>query len=146
LIVLNDHFRRALEDCDIALARKIWAHAMPHLPQPKDDAQALVMLHHARTQASSIAFKLRAYSHAWLCERGYPSGLPDELRPRAERIYPRIASVVGIATRTRSDLALAVRTAMSGAVMEAVEDRRIDDAPFVRSRMSEARAKVLRGA
>jgi hypothetical protein len=70
----------------------------------ESDAEALVTLHHARTQAESIALKLRAWSHRWLLEHGYPSGLPDHLKPSAERIYPRVVEGVGISVNFRSPI------------------------------------------
>ena len=105
------------------------------------------MLHHARTQAASMPLNLRAYSHRWLLDHGYPSGLPDELKPRAERIYPRVASAVGISVNVRSafmkPVAEALRGAMSDAVMDAYADGKTDPA-FVSARMREAREKIMR--
>jgi len=63
----------------------MWAGIFPNEPQPQDDAATLATLHYARTLANSVPFKLRAYSHRWLCERNLPSGLPDALKPKAER-------------------------------------------------------------
>lgn len=139
--------RRCLEAVDIAGIRKLWQHVSTHLPQPERDADALVAIHHARTQSQSIAFKLRAYSHRWLTDRGYPSGLPDELKPKAERIYPRIVEAVGISVNSKSQLfkpiMTLVRDAMSDAVEEAFADGRTEPA-FVSARMQEARVKTVR--
>jgi hypothetical protein len=102
-------------------------------------------IHMARTQTEAVRFKLRAYSHAWLMERGYPSLLPDELRPRAQRIYPVVASGVGIAVRSKyEEVKVAVEGAMRDAVLEAEAEGRLIDAPFVRARMSEARRVAIR--
>ena len=90
-----------------------------------------------------MQFRKRAYSHSWLRERFLPSQLPDELKPRAERMYPVVFGAVGISTKTRSPLALAVRGAMEDVVLEAYADKRTQPA-FLRGRMREARAKVLR--
>jgi len=141
-------FRRCLVDCDTVGIRKLWAHVSPHLPQPQDDDQALVTIHHARTQAQSLPLKLRAYSHRWLTERSLPSGLPDELKPSAERLYPRIVSAVGIAVkpfRQSADHAKALQGAMSDAVADAYADGR-QEPEFVKARMREARDKFLRSA
>lgn len=138
--------RRCLEDCDVAGARKLWAQVAPHLPQPRNDAEALIALHHARTAANSIAFRLRAYSHRWLLDHGYPSGLPDELRPKAERMYPVIADGVGIACRASAlmmPIAHLIRGRMSDAVMDAYADGRKEPA-FVKNRMMQARDKAKR--
>jgi hypothetical protein len=145
--MLHEHFREALETLDVELARKIWAHAKPGMPQPRTDAEALMALHVARTAASSVTFRARAYSHAWLAERGLPSQLPDELKPKAERLYPRIVDAVGIAVRAISEehkpIARMIERAMSDAVADcyANGDR---DPQIVKARMREARANVSR--
>lgn len=140
--------RRCLEECDVRGARALWAKLSPHLPQPESDEQALVVLHHARTQAGSIAFRHRAYSHAWLSERGLPSGLPDRLKPRAERLYSRIVSAIGIAVKAtaewRKPAAAIIQRAMSDAVEDAYAEGRTDP-EFVRARMGEARRRAARG-
>lgn len=140
-------FRTALEDLDVALMRKLWAHVQPNMPQPKTDAGTLVALHHARTQARSVEFDKRAYSHAWLVERGYPSGLPEHLKPRAHRTYPVVAKAVGISVSSRSPLMKPlvgeVRAAMERSVLESFADGRQDDTDFVKSRMMEARDRTI---
>lgn len=84
------------------------------------------MMHHARTQTESLPLRPRAYSHRWLVERGLSSGLPDELRPRAERMYPVIADAVGIAvgssSRRHREEAKAIEGAMSTKVKEMYAD------------------------
>lgn len=135
-------FRRCLEECDLSGARRIMAHVMPHLKLPKTDAETLMTIHTARTASNSIAFRLRAYSHRWLLDHGLTSQLPDELKPRAERIYPAVSPAVGIAVGFNSpDLrpaGILIRGAMSDAVMDCYEDGRIFDSPFVKERMNEA--------
>lgn len=109
------------------------------------------MLHRARTTASSIPVHLRLYSHAWLEERGLPSGLPDELRPPMERVFPVIKSAVGVAVKTlstdpeRIERAKAVQHAMAEAGGEAM-DSGITDPKRVSKLMWEARDRVLRGS
>lgn len=97
---------------------------------------------------SSIALKLRAYSHRWLLDNGYPSGLPDDLKPAAERIYPRVAEAVGIAVKGNSELGRAVAPFIRGAMEYAVEDIYADikspDPIFVKGRMQEARKGAVR--
>jgi hypothetical protein len=138
--------RRALEECDVTSARRLWAVWCPFFPQPKDDAEALVTLHRARTEANSIALELRAYSHRWLVDRGWPSGLPDGLKPKAERMYPQIASAVGIAVKARrpenAAAAVVIRQAMEHAVLEAAADKRLCDDRLVKERITEARIKA----
>lgn len=142
---MHEHFRQALADCDIALVRKMWAHLAGHLPQPKDDAEVLTCIHMARTRTLSIAFDKRAYSHRWLVERNLPSALPDYLKPKAERIYPRIVEAVGISVNTspeRRELGRAIQQAMSEAAMACYAESNTDPA-FVKARMQEDRKSVV---
>lgn len=71
--------------------------------------------------------------------------MPDDLKPKAERIYPRIVSAVGIAVKAtnprRKSHALAIQSAMSDAVAEAYADGKTDPA-FVSQRMKEARERI----
>ena len=78
--------RRCIRECDVAQMRKLWQHIAPHLPQPKDDVEALTSMHYARTVAEFVPLNGRAYSHRWLIDNGYPSGLPDraEAKGRAD--------------------------------------------------------------
>lgn len=143
----QDDFRQALEAGDVRRLRRMWSSFMPHLPQPENAEQAEITMHHARTVAVSISFRARAYSHRWLAERSLPSGLPDNLRPKAERLYPVIAEGVGISVNTRNPYLkpamVEVRQAMEAAVEEAYADGRRDPA-FVTSRMNLARERTMR--
>lgn len=129
--------------------KAVWRHVSLHLPQPQTDREALVAIHYARTLAQSIPFKLRAYSHRYLLDNGFSSGLPDDFKPKAERIYPRIVEGVGIAVRAASEysklIAPVIQGAMSDAVSEAYADGLTDPA-FVSQRMKEARERVLKRA
>lgn len=142
------HFRRCLEDGDVDLLMKMWGAWFPHLPQPEDRNGAEIMLHHARTQAESVPLKLRAWSHKWLTERRLPSGLPDHLKPKAERISPVIVDAVGISVVSRSgdtERAKAIQGAMGNAVMEMYADG-VTDPERVSKRMAEVReAERVRG-
>lgn len=135
---------RCIEDIDAETARRLWAHVAPGMPQPTSTAEAVIILHMARAQSQAVRFRLRAYSHRWLVDNGYPSPLPDEMRPRAERMYPTIVEGVGISVNARNHVLRpvteAVQSAMSDAVMDAYESGRRDP-EFVRARMSEAREK-----
>jgi hypothetical protein len=117
------------------------------MPQPATDFEALVTLHYSRTQCVAIRMRLRAWSHRWLLDHGLPSGLPDHLKPRAERIYPQVVSAVGISINATSPrlqpLAEAVQQAMSDAVAEAYADHQTEPA-FVKTRMIAARERVLK--
>lgn len=141
-------FRNLLEAGDVAGLRRFWAECMPHLPQPKDAAEAEVLMHMARTEAESVEFKYRAWSHRWLCERGMPSRLPDNLKPKAERLYPVNHPGVGISINTRNEYLkpamIEVRTEMENAVLEAQADGRLEDTAFVTQRMQETRKRTMR--
>ena len=140
-----DAFRRCLIDLDVVGICDLWFHVNPHLPQPKNNDEALATIHYARTQANSIPLKLRCYSHAWLCERGLPSGLPDHWKSKASRLYPHEVRAVGVAVKAMSaasePLARAIEKAMSDAAMECYADG-VTDPDIVKSRMDAARQRV----
>lgn len=134
-------------DLDVAGVRRLWRETSPHLPQPKDDGEALATLHRARTQTESIPEKLRLYSHRWLVERGIPSGLPDALLPKAEQVRPRVVDAVGISVNTSREELLPAAREIEGAMSDAVADAYAEgrtDTEFVRARMAEARAVTRR--
>lgn len=145
-MALSREFLAALEAGDARLAVRMFREAMPHLPPPEPD-QADAVMHLARTQIPEVSFRRRAYSHRWLSERGLPSHLPDELRPRAERLYPQVVSAVFIGSTSLSKamrpIAKQVQRAMSDAVEDAYADGRRDPR-FVRARMREARQREVR--
>ena len=141
--------RRCLLDLDVAGVRALWAKQAPHLPQPKDDAEALVAVHVARTEARTLPLDARAYSHRWLVERGYPSRLPDKFKPRAERLYPQVVEGVGIVVAAASDVTKPilgeVRRAMSDAVEDCYAGSRKPEPEQVRRSMTNARVATVRG-
>jgi hypothetical protein len=138
-------FRRCLIELDIVGICDLWFHVSPRLPQPKNNDEALATMHYARTQAGSIPVKLRCYSHAWLCERGLPSGLPDWMKPKAARLYPHSVNAVGVAVKAMSaasePLARAIEKAMSNAVMGCYADG-VTDSDIIKARMDAARLRV----
>lgn len=140
-------FRALLEAGDVDALRSAWAEVAPQFPQPKSRAEAEIAMHVART-GMAIAFKKRAYSHAWLTERSLPSQLPDRFKPRAERMYPRVTSTVGISVNARNPFLVPiigeVQTAMEHAVLEAEADGKLEDSGFVKARMREARERTYR--
>jgi hypothetical protein len=133
--------RRCLIDLDVPGIRALWSAVSPHLPQPSSDADALTALHVARTQAESVPFRLRAYSHRWLSERALPSRLPDRLKPSAERLYPRVVEGVGISVNSKyPEVVRGVRGAMEYVVSDCYANG--DMAPeIVKPLMQEARRK-----
>lgn len=118
-------FRRCLLDVDVVAVRRLWRHVSPHLAQPQDDDEARATIHYARTQATSIPLKARAWSHKWLLDHGLPSGLPDALKPKAERFYPRIVEGTGFATG--GSLALPVFEPLRATIHTAVEAVILDE-------------------
>ena len=141
----SDAFRQCLDELDIVRARRAWAAEFPAYPPFGSDAEVLSVMHFARTKADSIMPRKRVDSHRWLSERGLPSGLPDYLKPSAERLYPVHVGCVGIATKTRSPLAAEIRGAMEYAVQETYADGHAEQPEIVRGRMMEMRERVLRG-
>lgn len=141
-------FRNLLEDGDVPGLMAAWGELFPGMPQPSSFGEAEIAMHMARTASESVSFKLRAYSHRWLDERDLPSQLPDELKPRAERLYPVAACAVGISVNARSEwmrpAMIEVRGAMETAVLDAEADRRLADSDFVKARMNEARARTMK--
>lgn len=140
-------FRRCLIELDVVGICDLWFHVAPHLPQPKNNEEALITLHHARTQAESLPRRLRYYSHSWLMERGLPSGLPDYLRAKADRMYPHIVEAVGVAVMASSPEGLAqaraIERAMSDVVAEMYADG-VTDPVLIKERMNAARRHVGR--
>jgi hypothetical protein len=100
----------------------MWSSVNPHLPQPANAEDAEVCLHLARTAAATIDIKLRAYSHRWLTERKYPSQLPDKLKPRAERMFPVVASAAGFAWGSASAILQPAKPYVDRAVSARVEE------------------------
>lgn len=141
---MNAAFRQALIELDVSTASAIWTSAAPHLP-PGDPQTELACLHVARTATRSIPKHLRYYSHRWLTERGYPSQLPDRLKPSAERLYPRKVDAVGVAVRSQVP---EIRAAISGAMSDAADDCYANgdrDPLVVKPQMMAARARERRG-
>lgn len=142
----HEDFRQALEAGDVRLCRRMWASVFPSLPQP-GPKEAEASMHMARTGAETVSFKARAYSHSWLTERGYPSQLPDNLKPSANRMYPHVVTSVGISVNTRNPLLkpamLEVKAAMETAVLDCYANGDTD--PIVVSeRMAAARQQTMK--
>lgn len=115
-------YRRCLIDRDVASFRRLWRHTHPQLEQPGSDHDALVMIHVARTQAESVPLKARAYSHRWLLDHDLPSTLPDVLRPRAERMYPKRVQSVGVGVIASSPFMVPIAAMMQADQVDAVRD------------------------
>lgn len=132
-------FRELLEAGDVQGLRAAWRQTAPKMPQPKDDIDAEVMMHIARTAAESVAFKFRAYSHAWLAERSFPSSLPDHLRPAAQKLHAVVVEAVGISVNFSNKMlrpaAKEIERAMSTTVEECYADGDTDP-DLVRARIA----------
>jgi hypothetical protein len=134
-----------LEQIDIKGLRLLWGGVAPNMPLPDTDEEMLTAIHLARTKSDLVRFRYRAYSHAWLSERGYPSLLPDELRPKAQRLYPVTTLGVGIAVKSKYDIVKTTLTqVMQDAVLEAEADGKLADSPHVKIRMMEARLRATK--
>jgi hypothetical protein len=143
-----DEFARCLVTCDVPGIRRLWKHVQPNLTQPNNDREALFCIHNARTQMGTLSLRLRAYSHAWLLDHGLPSALPDELKPKAERMYPRTVEAVGIACKGSSEIGRSIAPIIQGAMVNAVldiyADQRSPDPVFVKGRMMDARRSTIK--
>jgi hypothetical protein len=142
----SEEMLRCILDCDAAGAMRLWRHVNPTMPQPKNEKEAVVQIHIARTQMESVPFLLRAYSHRFLIDNGYPSFLPDVLKPKAERVYPKIVTAVGISVNMpaiMAPVAAEVEKAMSDAVADAYAENRTES-NFLRKRMMSARQKTIK--
>lgn len=136
---------RCLSEIDISGIRRLWRHVSPNIP-PMDDQKTLVAIHMARTQTASLSISLRAYSHRWLCDRDFQSHLPDDLKPKAERIYPKIVQGVGISVNFTSPILKPAGKIIERAMADAVEDaysQNKRDPEFIRFVMSEARQRTI---
>lgn len=129
-------FRRCIEQLDVVGVRRLWQHVSPHLPQPKDDREALHTLHLARVRVETLPPKMRQYSQDWL---------------DAETARLKVSCGVGISIEApihRRTQAAETRAAMSGAVTDSIKAG-IDidtEAAEVRLRMNKAREKLWRVA
>jgi hypothetical protein len=139
-------FRNILVSLDIDGAVSFWSQLFPGHPVPASRKEVLVAMHMARTSASSINFQERAYSHHWLQDHNFPSLLPDPLKPRAERLYPKLVGGVGISVNSKYPVVRnAIQGAMTNAVLEAYADGHEDDPETVKKRMLEARQRERKG-
>lgn len=139
------HFGALLEAGDLEGLIEFWRRAPEHL-RPGSRLEAEIMMHHIRTGSRAVRMRCRAWSHRWLVERSLPSGLPDILRPRAERLYPVAVGGVLIASAKRTPITLPLRQVMEVVVLEDYADagRRDPKPDVVRAHMLEARARERR--
>lgn len=139
-------FRQLLEAGDVDALVSAWATVNPGLPVPETREQAEAIMHYTRTARSWMRLRFRAYSHAWLSERGLPSGLPDSLKPHAERLYPVAAKAVGISVNARNPRfnpqAKFIQKAMADAVEDCFANGDGEDTALVSRQMDHAKARA----
>lgn len=140
--------KQCLEEMDVDGVRSLWHLIAPEAPQPKNDFEAMITLHMARTRMKILTKRQRYYSHRWLLDHNYGSMLPDEEKPSAERMFPQVKSSVGISINSRSSIVAPalpiIRGAMENAVLEAYGDGRGDDIPHLKQRMAEAKITTVK--
>jgi hypothetical protein len=127
-------FRSCITRLDVKGIRNLHRRFNPHLPQPKDDEEALTSLHIARTQAKFLSERERQYSRDWLAER------------QTGRIAHAVGVSVGMPSQPLNSRQEDVRDAMSDSAGESYK-KGLDldkDAPEVKGRMMEARRKIHR--
>lgn len=138
--------RALLEAGDVEQCRAHFAAHAPHLPQAETREQAEIVMHTARTMTKGLTLHARAWSHRWLCERGLPSSLPDELKPKAERIYPRVVEGVLISVLNRRGMEEA-KPLVEADIAEVVADaysRGKTDPDYISGLMADAKARSMR--
>lgn len=144
----KDAARQCIIDVDVLVARKLWQYVLPHIPTPVTDGEIEIVLHHARSKLATALFRDRAYSHMWLTERGIPSGLPDRLRPRAQRMYPTIVPAVGVSinlsSRWLKPLKPIVQKEIHNAIMDIHADGKLLDDELVKGRILEVRDATMK--
>lgn len=139
-------FKRCMDTLDVAQARRLWRHVCPHLPQPSTDKAMLAQLHMARTMSPLMTRAQRFYSHRYLLDHGMPSGLPDEMKPLYERLYPRVETGVGLALHGSGWFKPAiplVGKAMTDSIQDTLADG-VKDPVIIRERMLDAGEKEKR--
>jgi len=142
---VQEEFRRCLMDVDIRGIVRVWKFTHPHLPEISSDWEALVIIHLARTESTTVPPPLRQYSHCWLTDRNLPSKLPDDLKPNADQAgSPRIVDSVGISVNSPEvEVVEKISKAMQYAVLEAYGNNERNP-HFIKQRMLEARIKERR--
>lgn len=131
---------------DFKSLRKFWSEKMPGMPQPENDEQAEIAMHHARTM-SDIPSSLRMWSHKWLEERGLPSALPENLKERAKRLEPKVFRTVGISIASSDPwfkpVAEAIQRKMETKVLEVFSENKEPSSEVIRELLDEVREKEI---
>ena len=141
--------KRCIIELDIDAAQRLWHHMAPHMAKPESDEQTLMVLHMARTALDSAKFEARAYSHAWLCERSLPSQLPDKLKPRADRLYPRIVTAAAYSINFKSSFLKPIKSLVMKAIDERMNElwadsKKTPDAQLVLKEICDTKNNIMR--
>lgn len=131
--------RRCLIQADVSGLMKVWQHVAPHLAN-QSPSEALLSLHMARVEAKHMPVKLKAYSLAFLDERGLRKidGEWVQGEPKAKLV----SAAVGLASKSRNpSFAKKIVRAMSDAVMNGLA-KGITEPPMQRELILRAREKV----
>jgi hypothetical protein len=145
-----NEFAQLLAAGDVDAVVAAWAKIFPNDTPPASRGEAEVTMHFARTVSAALIDRQRAWSHRWLLDHGWPSGLPDDMLPRAERLYPRAVEAVGIGSAMRLPTTVPLRAVMEEQVQDSYATSRIlrmpadERAALVSGRMLDARAKERR--
>jgi hypothetical protein len=108
-----NEFKRCLVELDVDGIRRLWNHVSPHLPQPKNEDEALHTMHLARTKMKGLHPRLLKYSKEWLAERarstivtgvGIAVKAPEWRRAHALELRHELENVVTSAHREGVDL------------------------------------------
>ena len=137
---MQAEFRRCMLELDVPQARRLWAHVFAHLPQPKTDSDMLLILHRARTEAESMPLEARTYSHHYLLERGYPSGLPSAMR---DKIQEGVGVSINASSPMFKPIVPLVERAVNDAILDAYAEGDMDPV-FVKSRIRDVRKDTVR--
>lgn len=136
---LTSEMRRCLLEMDVAGMMKVHARLNPHL-EATTAADALVSMHVARCEMKTAPGKAKAYSKAWLAERGFEkhNGRWTHGPARPDLV----ASAVGIASKSNTPgVARKVMVAMNDALLNAMA-KGINEPEMQREVMQKARMKV----
>lgn len=143
-------WRQIMIELDVKGAHRLWGELFAHLPRAESDHDMLITLHVLRTQDELMIPRQRFYSHRWLEDHGYPSPLPNRLKPAAVRMFPDVRKSVGLAVAGNegSEASGAILKQMENAALELdgygdLHKREIALPHIMRARFRERKALML---
>jgi hypothetical protein len=141
-------FRQALIDGNDDELHRLWTAIFPGLPRPSKRDDIVTTMHIARTAADCVPDRGRFYSHRWLEERGLPSRLPMNLRPKCDQYYAGVTPAVGFAYGTDKEWLKPAKPLIERAVHTVIEDCAangdLDKPDMVRDLMMDAKNDEFR--